>query len=264
MTPPLKQRFPFRLGTTSYIVPADILPNIDYLKEKVDDIEVLLFESDDFSNLPDESVLAAMAEQAAAHDLTYTIHMPLDAHLGDPDERVRQASVGKCQRIIELMRPLEPFGWIVHFAAKGRGLLPVPDTEAWRSRLKTSMETLLREGIAAERFCVEILGYPYELIEAVVADLELSTCFDVGHLWAREADVPYYIERYLPQSRVVHLHGVQGRKDHLDLSVLAPERLGGFMDALFADRTRERVVTMEVFSEDHFIRSAQTMEAWGQ
>ena len=31
-------RLPFRLGTSSYIIPADILPNVDFLKDKVDDI----------------------------------------------------------------------------------------------------------------------------------------------------------------------------------------------------------------------------------
>ena len=41
---------PFRLGTTSYIIPADILPNVRYLADKVDDIELVLFEADDYSN----------------------------------------------------------------------------------------------------------------------------------------------------------------------------------------------------------------------
>jgi hypothetical protein len=30
--------YPFRLGTTSYIIPADILPNAQYLADKVQDI----------------------------------------------------------------------------------------------------------------------------------------------------------------------------------------------------------------------------------
>ena len=262
MTPcvSLKNRFPFRLGTSSYIVPDDILPNIAYLKDKVDDIEILLFESDEFSNLPGEQVLAGMAEQADAHDLTYTIHFPLDADLGDQDEGVRIASVAKCQRIIELMRGLDPFAWVVHFHGERRGLEPVDDPVAWRAQLSKSMQTLLREGIAPELFCVETLDYPYELIEDVVSELKLSTCFDVGHLWAREDDVASYIDRYLEQSRVIHLHGVQGTQDHLALSVLTDERLGGFVNTLLASPTRERVVTLEIFSEQHFLDSVRAME----
>ena len=30
---------PFRLGTTSYILPADILPNVEYLAGRVEDID---------------------------------------------------------------------------------------------------------------------------------------------------------------------------------------------------------------------------------
>lgn len=36
----LKGIFPFRLGTTSFIIPDDILPNVEFLSDKVDDIEI--------------------------------------------------------------------------------------------------------------------------------------------------------------------------------------------------------------------------------
>ncbi|NTW10257.1 MAG: sugar phosphate isomerase/epimerase, partial [Chlorobiaceae bacterium] len=59
-----KQRFPFRFGTTSYIIPADIIPNVKFLKEKVDDIELVLFESDEYSNLPSEENIAELVSLA--------------------------------------------------------------------------------------------------------------------------------------------------------------------------------------------------------
>jgi len=34
----LKNRFPFRLGTTSYIIPADLITNVRFLASYVDDI----------------------------------------------------------------------------------------------------------------------------------------------------------------------------------------------------------------------------------
>ncbi|MCU0508776.1 MAG: sugar phosphate isomerase/epimerase, partial [Anaerolineae bacterium] len=36
----------FRVGTTSYIVPDNILPNVEYLAPLVDDVELVLFETD--------------------------------------------------------------------------------------------------------------------------------------------------------------------------------------------------------------------------
>jgi hypothetical protein len=78
----LKNRFPFRLGTTSYIIPEEILPNVLFLADKVDDIELVLFESDEFSNLPDETTVKRLKEIADRSDLTYTIHLPLDTWMG--------------------------------------------------------------------------------------------------------------------------------------------------------------------------------------
>ena len=49
---------PFRLGTTSYIIPDDILPNVCYLAGKVKDIELLLFDNDEYCNIPDEEQLS--------------------------------------------------------------------------------------------------------------------------------------------------------------------------------------------------------------
>ena len=37
------QTYPFRLGTTSYIIPNDILPNARYLANKVRDFDFLNF-----------------------------------------------------------------------------------------------------------------------------------------------------------------------------------------------------------------------------
>ena len=74
--------FPFRLGTSSYIIPADILPNAHYLAGKVKDIELILFEVDDGpNNLPSPEVIEELEQIAREQDLTYTVHLPLDLKL---------------------------------------------------------------------------------------------------------------------------------------------------------------------------------------
>ncbi len=76
----------FRVGTTSYIIAADLIPNIEYLAGRVEDVELILFEVDDGpNNLPDEWALRQMADLAAANHLTYTVHIPLDIDLGAVD-----------------------------------------------------------------------------------------------------------------------------------------------------------------------------------
>lgn len=56
--------FPFRFGTTSYIIPDEIIPNVEFLKDRVDDIELVLFESDEFSNLPGRDDIGRLSDIA--------------------------------------------------------------------------------------------------------------------------------------------------------------------------------------------------------
>ena len=42
----IKGAFPFRIGATSYVLAADMLTNVRYLADRVDDIELLVFESE--------------------------------------------------------------------------------------------------------------------------------------------------------------------------------------------------------------------------
>ena len=91
--------FPFRLGTSSYIIPADILPNANYLAGKVKDIELILFEVDDGpNNLPSPDVIEELAKIAREQDLTFTVHLPLDLKLGN-DGSERDVSLAKAKRV---------------------------------------------------------------------------------------------------------------------------------------------------------------------
>ena len=111
-------KLPFRIGTSSYIWPDDILPNVVQLAPLVDDVELVLFESDEYgSNLPSEAVIAELQQLARAHDLTVTVHLPLDLRLGD-EGAVRDVSLEKARLVMERTRALDPFAYIVHLDGK--------------------------------------------------------------------------------------------------------------------------------------------------
>ena len=76
------QKLPFRIGTTSYIYPEDILPNVHKLKSKVDDIELVLFEANNLGNIPKRKDLEELKRISSKWNLTYTVHLPLDINLG--------------------------------------------------------------------------------------------------------------------------------------------------------------------------------------
>ena len=109
---------PFRLGTSSYIIPADILPNVRYLAGKVRDIELVLFEVDDGqNNLPSAEVIDELIKLTALYDLTYTVHLPLDLKLG-ADGSEQDISLIKAHKVIELTKRLDPWAYVLHLEGK--------------------------------------------------------------------------------------------------------------------------------------------------
>lgn len=53
-----------QIGTTSYIYPDDIIPNVRKLVNLVDDIELVLFEGKDYSNLPSADEVKTLREKS--------------------------------------------------------------------------------------------------------------------------------------------------------------------------------------------------------
>ena len=258
-------RSPLRLGTTSYILPADILPNVEFLAPLVDDVELVLFESDAISNLPSEEAVRELGRLARRERLSYTVHLPMDAHLGATDELLRRAAVGKCLRVIERTAPLDPFAWVVHFHHDDyRTGIPAHTVPAWHAALRRSMNELLDHGLPARSFCVETLSYPFELVADLVEELDLSICLDVGHLVLYGFDVAAAIRRYWPRTRVIHLHGVHSGKDHTDVSHLDPDIPRMVLSAARGDPRIERVLTLEVFSEPDLRGSLAALERLGE
>ena len=261
--PRLKGRFPFRLGTTSYIIPAGIEPNVRALAPWIDDVELVLFESDEVSNLPSEADVTVLADLAERHSLTYTVHLPLDTQLGSPDEATRRSSVAKCLRVIRLTAPLAPHAWIVHCHGESRGGEPADEIPAWLERLERSLGELLQAGLPPARLAVETLDYPFEMLLPLVERYDLAVCVDVGHLIIGGRDPMALVADLGSRCRVVHLHGVREGRDHVDVSALPSSMLIQLLQACSRLGGGECVVTIEVFDQTHFERSMDTLaEIW--
>ena len=148
----------FRLGTTSYIWPDDILPNVVRLAPLVDDVELVLFESDEYgSNLPSEAVITDLRQLAQAHDLTYTVHLPLDLRLAD-DDSTRHPSLEKARRVIARTRALDPFAYVVHL--DGKAIQNDADDvmlARWQLQATRSLEQVADWAGGVSRLCVENL-----------------------------------------------------------------------------------------------------------
>ncbi len=247
--------FPFRLGTTSHIYEdTDLVGNVRRLGPLVDDVELVLYDTADYgSNIPDAAAVADLVRLAAEYHLTYTIHLPEDLW---PEND----SLAKAARVIDATRALRPFAYIAHL--DGRSLPPHPalaDTSDWRRKSGAALDAVIAIAGQPELVCVENVETwdPY-LFGDIVCERGARFCVDVGHLWLEDAFVDAYLCSHLPHATVIHLHGV-GARDHQSLALMPLDDIRYICEALsFPDS--ERVVTLEVFSEDDLLESLQVMQ----
>lgn len=259
----LKNHFPFRLGTTSYIIPADLITNVRFLAPYVDDIELVLFEADDESNLPDKKTVMALNEVAGSNDLSYTVHLPLGLSLGAVDEEDRRRSVEKALHIVELTSPLHPAAYVVHFEGERRGPTPSDNMTGWTKGIRASVAELLGSAIQPRLFCVETLDYPFALVDPIVCEFDLSVCLDIGHVLLQGYPLDAYLANYQDRIRVFHAHGIRENKDHRDLGALRDSDLDLLFGSLRSWRSPAPILTLEVFDENDFRLSLDVVERMG-
>ena len=253
--------YPFRLGTTSYIIPDDILPNVRYLAGKVRDVELVLFEVDDGpNNLPKPEQIAELRSLAADHDLTYTVHLPLDLRLAD-DGSPRHVSLEKARRVIDCTRALEPWAYVLHLDGKSVRSGATPEAlRRWQDQAVQSLEIVGGWAGGLQKLAVENLeGYPLDFYRPVLERVAISRTVDVGHLWLDGHDPLAYLREALPRTHVIHIHGIAER-DHASLANVAPEKLHVVLAELVRADYRG-VLTLEIFSEDDFLTSLVALDA---
>lgn len=249
---------PFRLGTSSYIIPADILPNVQYLAGKVRDIELVLFEVDDGqNNLPSTEVIDELIKLAGLYDLTYTVHLPLDLKLG-VDGSEQDVSLIKAHKVIEVTKRLNPWAYVLHLEGKDIRDSKNPGVLLrWRNQAVRALEIVSEWAGAPEQLAVENLEhYPPDFIEPVLERIPVSRCVDIGHLWLEGVPVIPYLEKALPRTRVIHLHGI-GERDHSSLSHVDMNELDKVFRTLL--KGYRGVLTLELFSEPDFLSSVDVI-----
>lgn len=252
---------PFRLGTTSYIIPDDILPNVRWLAGQVQDIELVLFELDDgLSNLPAPQVIDELLILASTYDLSFTVHLPLDLRLGEEGEP-QHLSLCKAQKVIDCTLPLQPKAYVLHLDGKEvRTGVSAGELKSWQRRAVRALEIAAGWAGGVERLAVENLeGYPLDFLDAILEQSGVSCCVDIGHLWLENRDPLLFLERWLSRTCVIHLHG-QAERDHRALSFVAPHKLDAVLRLLLGAQY-DGVVTVEVFSEEDFRLSMNALRA---
>lgn len=252
-----KKMFPFKLSTTSYIYPDHILPNVAKLAPFLDEIELVLFESEGQDNYPDEVELRNLMNFCLKGEVGFNVHFPIDIFLGDKNEEVRFRGISVVKKVIERTLCLKPSLYTLHFDLRDKNGREETDIEAWRSRIIRSAEEMTEWGIEPKRISIETLSYPFEWIEDIVREFRFSICLDIGHMLIYRQDIPRYLENYLPQTSIIHLHGIENGVDHLGI-----DRLNGKMVDLILSKLQSfmGILSVEVFSFGDLKNSLEVLE----
>lgn len=245
---------PFRLGATCFIYEADLVTNARQLAPFADDIELVLYETEQWgTNFPSPAQVAELDTVARDNHLTYTVHLPLDLKLGDA------RAFDQARRAIEVTRALGPFGYVMHL--DGSPLVSDASAAAlsrWQAEAVQILAHVTGWVGDAARVCVEnVEVWNPDFFAEVVAQAQVSRCIDIGHLWKEGCDPVPHLVQHLPHTRIVHLHGL-GTRDHQSLTHMRDPELFPVVETLLQSDFRG-VVTLEVFGPDDFFTSRECL-----
>lgn len=250
---------PFLLGTTSYIVPDTILPNVRMLSRMVDDVELVLFESPEHSNIPTDAEIHELRLIADNRGIGYTIHLPTASKAGASRKAERRRFLDDARRVIGRCRSLDPRAWILHLEGIDGSAGPETVRE-WEQRCAESIAELRGEVDDSRSIAVENLGYPWYWHLDSATRAGLSLCCDTGHLWLHFPEVwESHVAAMMPRTRVMHLHGVAEGRDHTSLAANENAELVALLDLLKSSGF-DGVVTLEVFNEKDFRESKEAIQ----
>ena len=241
-----------KIGTTSYIIPGDLVANARHLAGRAHHMQLVLFDVPGGPcNFPGPAEVKALRVIADATGLGYTVHLPLDLRLGAPDDPVGHPALVKARTVIGATRDLAPFAYIAHL--DGRELLPGPINARahadWCARTILALEHVIDWIGDPALLAVENLEtYPLDFADPVLERVPVSRCVDIGHLWLDGHDPLPVLQQALPRTSVIHLHGLAA-KDHSSLAHTPARQLDPVIGALL-EADFDGLLTLEVFEAD--------------
>ncbi len=268
---------PFKLGTTSFIVPDHIIPNVKKLGPFFDEIELLVFESHPKEILPLKDDIKQLLYLSQKHDLNFNIHLPVDVSITHKSTKNRLKAKDAILKVIELFTPLKPTTYTLHLdmpkdininiknsIADPYLIKKYPDLikkypdliKKWRARVRDGLESLLLQVPNPEIISIETLDYPFDFVESFIEEFNLSVCLDAGHQIKYGYNLLQTFEKYRSKISIIHLHGVDFSKlkiqDHTSLDKL-PEQYQNEVKTILNNYSG--VVSLEVFNLENLNRS---------
>ena len=243
-----------KIGTTSYIYPDNIIPNAKKLCGLVDDIQLILFEGKEYTNLPTSEDINVLSDISEESGLTYTVHLPIDTDICSKDEEFRDFSVKRTLEIMDLTSPLKPTGYVVHLPRKS-----VENEQAWQSGAIESVSRIY-EKYPPELFFIENLSYPISLLEPIIDELDSKLCLDISHAVRCGDDWKMYFQKYFARIGVIHFYGPESDTEgHLGLQKADRSFVNDSIETIIKSGF-DGLLILEVFGETDFFESIKILK----
>ena len=173
-----------------------------------------------------------LVEIKEERNLTYSIHLPLwGMEPAAFSHHIRDGSLKSFIECIELTKPLDPTCWVIHTTGAltvefiHMGLPEIAQgflLQQFQMHATEVITKLLEEtNIPSRKIAVENIEFPFELMEETIEELDLSICFDTGHLlagYSGKIKIMEFVEKYYDRIIELHLHdGAFPKIDHKPL-----------------------------------------------
>jgi len=256
----IKKKWPFKVGTTSFIDPGPIVDNVKKLGPVFDEIELLIFESQPFMTtdgpvpvLPQADEIRELVRLSREFGVTYNVHLPVDVSFTSASKKERILGVDTIKQVVELCAPLSPSTHTLHleFTPEDAGGGDA-GLERWQGRALESLGILSPFLNHLSDISIETLEYPPEHLFKILDNLDVDLCIDAGHLIKYGYDIKALFERYGHRVPLIHLHGVdfshENPKDHQGLDKTPMDR---FLLTFEVLKQFDGVVSLEVFNRNN-------------
>lgn len=179
-------------------------------------LDMMMFLPHMFSSDAIKSLRQLKEERA----INFTAHLPLwSVEPSTLLQPVREGSVSALVDAIKVVEELEPEMYVLHATgslASEFYRMRLPDLvkgyalQQFQENARKSIEFILLESnLDSRRLAIETIEFPLEMTVALAEQLDLSICFDTGHvLVGFSGEMPFFeaLDACLPRLGEVHLH----------------------------------------------------------
>lgn len=198
--------FPFKISAPSYLLPGGYIENITYLMDKVDDIQLLLFDMTEDDPLFQEELLTTLSYLQKEARIAFSVHMPVKPKVFNSFSKRLDLTISTIERLSMFLIGSYTF----HY--------DLPDGYVWekikeqdKKHINNTYITFfnrIKTKFPGIDISLENTDTPLSALDSVISDCDISYCIDIGHLLKQKRALNE-IEPRLAKTSVIHLHGIE-------------------------------------------------------